>query len=73
MFYIPAHPNLDGREWVVDYNQLFPIPSTEFPAILAKKILQMEDAWRAKFKIKLAASLGRLTEEEIKANLHARW
>jgi hypothetical protein len=33
----------------------------------------MDDASRVKFKIKLAASLGRLTDEEIKANLHARW
>jgi hypothetical protein len=73
LFHIPAHSSLQGREWVVDYNQLLSIPSIDFPGVLARKILQMDDASRVKFKIKLAASLGRLTDEEIKANLHERW
>jgi hypothetical protein len=73
LFHIPSHPLLEQTEWIVDYNQLLSIPSSEFPAILNKKILEMDDVWRVRFKIKLAASLGRLTDDEIQANLHARW
>jgi hypothetical protein len=64
LFHIPEHPLLDGREWVVDYNQVLSIPATEFPEILQRKILQMNDFERIKFKIKLATSFGRVMEEE---------
>jgi hypothetical protein len=73
LFYIPPDERLDGKEWVVDYNQLISVPAVEFPAILRKKILQMEDGWRVKFKIKLMASLSRLTEDERNAGLENPW
>jgi hypothetical protein len=63
-FYVPTQVLLDNKDWVVDYNQVLSIPATEFPAILGRKILQMNDYERIKFKIKLAASFGRLMEEE---------
>jgi hypothetical protein len=72
-FYIRPHERLSGKEWIVDYNQTTSIPGREFPAILSKKILQMDDEWRVKFKIKLAICLARLTEEEIKAGLENPW
>lgn len=73
LFHIPAVERLEKKEWVVDFNQLFAIPSSEFPWILRKKILQMETEWRVKFKIKLAASLTRLTDEEIRAGWEDPW
>ena len=73
LFYVPQHERLNGKEWVVDYNQTIAIPGSEFPAILRRKILQMEDEWRVKFKIKLAVSLARLTDEEREAGLENPW
>jgi hypothetical protein len=68
LFHIPAHEKLGGREWVVDYSQLFCIPATEFPAVLTLKVLQMDADHRIRFKIKLAASLGRLEADELTLN-----
>jgi hypothetical protein len=65
LFYVPQHEKLGGTEWTVDYNQLFSIPSNEYPAILANRVLQMTDEARIRFKIKLAWCLGRLTDEEL--------
>ena len=63
-FYIEPHELLEGREWIVDYNQVLSMPSQDFPKILKRKILQMDDDSRIRFKIKLAASFGRLSSEE---------
>lgn len=63
-FYFPSHEHLGNSEWVVDYNQVISIPSTEYPSVLSQKILQMKDSWRVKFKIKLAVSYARLTDQE---------
>ncbi len=73
LFYIPSHERLDNRDWVVDFNQVLSIPSSEFPAVTESKILQMEDRWRVKFKIKLAFSFTRLTDEEREAGLENPW
>ena len=72
-FYIPAHEKLGGKDWVIDYNQVLSIPGSEFHATLRKKILQMTDEWRVKLKIKLAASLTRLTQDERNAGLQNPW
>ncbi len=72
-FYIPPHERLNGTDWVVDYNQTMAIRGGEFPDILRKKVLQMDDTTRVKFKIKLAACLARLTAEEQSAGLHEPW
>jgi hypothetical protein len=63
-FYIPAHELLEGLEWIVDYNQVLTMPSSEFPEILKRKILQMDEDSRIRFKVKLAASFGRFSPEE---------
>ena len=63
-FHIPECAELGGKEWVIDYNQIISIPKTEFPTILERKVLQMTDDARIRFKIKLAASFGRITAEE---------
>lgn len=72
-FYIEPMPVLNGRDWVVDFNQTICIPGKEFPGILQSKKLQMEDEWRVKFKIKLATCLARLTNEERAAGLIDPW
>lgn len=60
LFYIGPTPVLNGKDWVIDFNQTICIPGKEFPGILQNKKLQMEDEWRVKFKIKLATCLARL-------------
>jgi hypothetical protein len=72
-FHISVHDRLGNKEWIVDYNQTVSIPGREFPSILSRKILQMEDGWRVKFKIKLAICLARITEEERSAGLENPW
>ena len=73
LFYLEPSPALNGKEWVVDFNQTICIPGKEFPAVLQNKKLQMEDEWRVKFKIKLAMSLARLTSDERAAGLDNPW
>ena len=64
LFYVPSRPELHGKEWMVDFGQTASIPSNEFPAILGRKVLQMTDDSRIRFKIRLSASFARFTEEE---------
>lgn len=68
LFHIPAHEKLLGNEWTVDYNQIVSLPSAEYPAILANRVLQMMDDARVRFKIKLAWCLGRLTDEGLESD-----
>src|SRR5258708_29656426 len=42
-FYVAPHPRLENKEWIVDYNQTICLPGREFPGVLSRKILQMED------------------------------
>jgi len=72
-FYFGSHEKLGSESWMVDYSQIISIPSTEYPSILRRKILQMENRDRVKFKIKLAAYLGRITDEEDSAGLRTPW
>lgn len=72
-FYVLPQDRLERTPWVVDFNQTACIPGREFPAILARKILQMQDDSRVKFKIKLATCLARLTDEERNARLEDPW
>jgi hypothetical protein len=65
LFHIVARDQLNGHDWVVDFGQIFSIPSAEFPAIMVRKILQMDDDHRVRFKIRLSASFARFTEDEL--------
>jgi len=49
--------------WTFDERQLS-IPTGEFPAVLDRKVLQMTDDSRIRFKIKLGAAFGRNTPDE---------
>jgi hypothetical protein len=72
-FYIGVHEKMGTESWMVDYSQIISIPNTEFPGILRKKILQMQNRDRVKFKIKLATYLSRITDEEDNAGLRMPW
>jgi hypothetical protein len=73
-FYLAAHERLNNMEWVVDYCQISSIPGTEYATLLRRKILQLSNRDRVKFKIKLAAFMGgRLTEEELGLGLENPW
>ncbi len=53
-FYVAPHQRLENKEWMVDFSQITSLPKSEFPEILKRKILQMDDRSRVKLKIKLA-------------------
>lgn len=72
-FHVTQHELLEGREWMVDFSQIASIPNSAYPDILTRKVLQMEDASRVKFKLKLAAYLARLSDEEVAAGLQNPW
>ncbi len=72
-FYLEAHESLGGIENVVDFSQVSSIPGSEYSSLVSRKLLQLLDRERVKFKIKLAAYLGRLTDEEASAGLENPW
>jgi hypothetical protein len=73
MFYLEAHAELEGHDWVINFNQTITLPTTNFDLLLARKVLQMDDRTRAKFKTKFAFSFGKYTDEEIAAGLDDPW
>lgn len=68
LFHVPSHAKLKNEEWAIDYSQVFCVPAGDFPVVLKRKLLQMTDEARVRFKIKLSFFYGRLTEEEIAMN-----
>ena len=68
LFYIPQQEPLP-KSYMVDFNRMVSLPRTEFNFVLSKKVLQMTDEDRVKFKIKLSHQFGRATQEEIAAGL----
>jgi len=72
-FYFSAHERIGGAEWAADFSQIASIPGAEYQYLLHRKVLQLLDRERVKFKIKLAAYLGRLTDEEHELKLENPW
>jgi len=72
-FYLAPHEVIGGSEWVVDFSQIASVPGVEYQYLLLRKVLQLLDRERVKFKIKLAAYLGRLTDEEYELGLEDPW
>lgn len=72
-FYLEPHPLLEGTDWNVHFQQVVTLPTTDIELLLRKKVLQLDDRTRVKFKIKLAYSLGRLNDAEIEAGLEDPW
>jgi len=72
-FYLEPHPSLGGMSGIVDFAQTASIPGGEYEALLHRRVLQLSDRERVKFKIKLAVFHGRLTDEEVTAGLENPW
>ena len=72
-FYLDAHERIEGKDWSIHFNQVVTLPTSDIAVLLARKVLQMNDRTRAKFKTKLAYSAGKYTDEEIAAGLDNPW
>jgi hypothetical protein len=73
LFYLEPHVLIDGQDWSVHFNQTLTLLSSDFDLLIPRKILQMDDKTRAKFKTKVAFSIGKYTDEEIAAGLDEPW
>ena len=72
-FYLQEDPALRNVDWRVHFNQVVSIPNSEVQFLLQRKILQLNDRTRMRFKIKLAFTTGRSNSDEIKAGLENPW
>lgn len=72
-FYLEPHPSLEGSDWIVHFNQVVTLPTTDIALMLRKKIIQIDDRTRVKFKIKLAYTLGRINDDEFAAGIENPW
>jgi hypothetical protein len=72
-FYLDPHAQLEGSDWNVQFNQAVTLPTSDIDLLLRKKVLQLDDRTRVKFKIKLAFSLGRPNDDELDAGLENPW
>jgi hypothetical protein len=55
-FYLEPHALLQNQDWIVQFDQTVDIPSTDIALLLRKKIIQLDDRTRVKFKIKLGVT-----------------
>jgi hypothetical protein len=72
-FYLEQHALLQNLDWSVAFSQVVTLPTLDIALLLRKKILQLDDRTRMKFKIKLAFTLGRSNDDEINAGLENPW
>jgi len=72
-FYVAPHEQLSNADWMVSFHQIVSVPSTDSNLLLARRVVQLNDRARMKFKIKLAFSFGRSNDEELEAGLGNPW
>ncbi len=72
LFYVGSHPRLAG-EYVADYGQTMTVRWGDYQVALRKKVLEMDDISRAKFRVKAGACFGRPTQEEVDAGIADPW
>jgi hypothetical protein len=72
-FYLEPHELLMGQDWRVHFSQVVALPTTDITLLLRKKILQLDDRTRMKFKIKLGFTFMRDNEDERVAGLLDPW
>ena len=72
-FYLEPHAQLEGSDWNVQFNQVVTLPTSDIDLLLRKKVIQLDDRTRMKFKIKLAFTFGRANDEELDAGLENPW
>lgn len=56
-FYLEPHEMLGGEGCVVDFSQTTSVSGSEYQLLIGRRVLQLLDRERVKFKIKLAAFL----------------
>jgi hypothetical protein len=72
-FYLEPHELLAGQDWKVQFNQTLCLPTTDITLLLKKKILQLDNRTRMKFKIKLGFTFARANNDELDAGLENPW
>jgi hypothetical protein len=72
-FYLEPHGCLEGSDWNVQFNQIVTLPTSDINLLLRKKVIQLDDRTRMKFKIKLAFTFGRANDDELDAGLENPW
>lgn len=71
-FYFGALPGREGL-FFADYGQVMTVSWTDYRHVLKKKILELEDVERSKFRVKAGAHVGRPSNEEIAAGIADPW
>lgn len=72
-FYLEPHELLNAADWRVHFNQVSTLPTAALTLLLRKKVLQLDDRTRMKFKIKLGYTYFRSNAEEEAAGLENPW
>jgi hypothetical protein len=72
-FYLEPHEKLSDKDWKVHFNLVLSLPTADLTGLLRKKVLQLEDRTRMKFKIKLGFTYMRANREELDAGLENPW
>jgi hypothetical protein len=72
-FYMEQHELLQQQDWKVHFNQVVSLPTNNMTRLLGRKILQLDDRTRVKFKIKLGFTYMRPNQEELNAGLENPW
>jgi hypothetical protein len=72
-FYLEPHELLQQQDWRVNFNQVVSLPTTDITLLLRKKILQLDDRTRMKFKIKLGFKFMSPNEGELRAGIENPW
>jgi len=67
-FYFGRIDGLDG-EYLGDFGLLTSVGWTDYDLILGKKVHQLDDLNRNKFRVKVGAFFGRPTDEDVAAGL----
>jgi hypothetical protein len=73
LFYIGEYPELGPGEYMADFGQVMTVVRKDYNEILKRKVLEMDDLARAKFRVKAGAFLGRPTKEELAAGTADPW
>jgi len=69
LFYLDPTPPISEQS-VVNFNRTFCLQKEDYEIVLSRKVLQMTDESRVKFKLKLAHHFGRPTDDEIERKLY---
>jgi hypothetical protein len=73
LFYVGSHSRLGSGEYVADYGMPMALAWTDYNALLKRKILELDDHSRAKFRVKAGAYFARPAQEDVEAGLANPW